>query len=95
MPRRRATVPLRAALALRGLTQDELSRRTGISQNSISRYCRGRVPDVLRARRIESVLGFTRQGIDWREVRRSAAGGSRRHPPHREDPTAAERRDDL
>jgi transcriptional regulator with XRE-family HTH domain len=97
MPRLRPPVPLRAALTIRGLTQEDLSRRTGIPQNSISRYCRGCVPDVLRARRIESVLGFTRQGIDWREGprSRSSAGGARRHAPARDNPDTVQRRDDL
>lgn len=48
---------LRNLISRRGLTQADVARRTGSTQASISRYCRGeRLPSVRTARRLKRVL---------------------------------------
>ena len=48
------------ALVRSDLTEDELSRRAGVSKSSLRRYLRGdNLPNVADAKAIADVLGYT------------------------------------
>lgn len=58
--RRRFGYRLRKMTRLKGMTQDELAKQTGISKNMLSMYMRGlSVPTLFKASKIAEVLGCT------------------------------------
>lgn len=66
-------VNLRMLIAKNGITQRELSERSGVTEAAISRYCAGhRVPTVENAARLSDALGCSLDQLMGREPISSA-----------------------
>lgn len=66
---------LKEAREFKGMTRLDLAFRSGVSLSSVAAYEVGvRIPSVVRAREIETILGQRPGDIEWLDARRKVVG---------------------
>lgn len=63
-----------------GISQAELARKVSLTQQAISRYENGtRMPSIITALRIVSVLGVSIEQLEFKEVRPLSVNNQKAH----------------